>query len=100
MSPLKSTPFLQTLCSILTNFCKSTLAIGMFSVGSKDTNLLFLLLLWLITVCGDTETNHGPDFNPALIELSVLHLNIRSLRNKIHVLGNIASEYHVICVTE
>jgi hypothetical protein len=63
------------------------------------SQFILLLLLWL-NVCGDIEATPGPDFNPPLPELSVFHLNSRSLRNKIHVLENIASEYHVICVAE
>ena len=50
--------------------------------------------------CGNVETNTCPDLNPPVKELLVYHLNIRNLRNKIHFLENIDSEYHVICVTE
>ena len=45
-----------------------------------------------------------PDPGPSVIDdstvLSVFHINIRSLRNKIPYLSNIASEYDIICVSE
>jgi hypothetical protein len=40
------------------------------------------------------HSNPGPEF------ISIFHLNIRSLRNKISYLANIASDSHIICVTE
>ena len=46
-------------------------------------------------LCMDIHPNPGPDD-----VVSVFHLNIRSLRNKISYLSTIATEYDIICITE
>ena len=58
-----------------------------------------MLISWLI-VCGDVEINPGPADNPVKEHLSVFHLNIRSVRNKLNVLEDIAADYDSVCVTE
>jgi hypothetical protein len=58
-----------------------------------------MLISWLI-VCGDVEINPGPADNPVKGHLSVFHLNIRSVRNKLNVLEDIAADYDSVCVTE
>jgi hypothetical protein len=58
-----------------------------------------MLISWLI-VCGDVEINPGPADNPVKGHLSVFHLNIRSVRNKLNVLENIAADYDSVCVIE
>lgn len=60
-----------------------------------DNNDFQLLLLLLLIICMDIETNPGPTS-----ELSIFNWNIRSLRNKLHILEDVANEYHILCLTE
>lgn len=55
-----------------------------------------LILLLLLMLDNDIHQNPGPNE----LELSIFHLNARSIRNKIPYLEDIASENSIICVTE
>jgi len=44
----------------------------------------------------DIESNPGPVYS----DLSKFHLNIRSVRNKLKYVEDIAGEYDIICLTE
>ena len=44
----------------------------------------------------DIHPNPGPPFD----HISIFHINIRSLRNKVDYLSDIASDYDIVCVTE
>ena len=59
---------------------------------SSSPNLITLLLLMSMSV--------HPNPGPVNEVLSIFHINIRSLRNKVAYLSDIASDYDVICVTE
>ena len=48
----------------------------------------------------DVHPDPGPSVTDDSTVLSVFHINIRSLRNKISYLSDIASEYDIICVSE
>ena len=48
----------------------------------------------------DVHPDPGPGVTDDSRVLSVFHINIRSLRNKISYLSDIASEYDIICVSE
>ena len=67
--------------------------------GNAITSLYIYMLL--IIWGNNVESNPGPSSqtDDATI-LSVFHINIRSLRNKISCLSDIASEYDIICVSE
>lgn len=60
-----------------------------------NNNDFQLLLLLLIIICMDVEKNPGP-----ITDLQVFNWNIRSIRNKIDILDDIASECHILCLTE
>ncbi|MCU7958324.1 MAG: endonuclease/exonuclease/phosphatase family protein, partial [gamma proteobacterium symbiont of Bathyaustriella thionipta] len=46
---------------------------------------------------GDIETNPGPD---NIHELSILHLNIRSIRNKLDFIRDSFSDFDILCFSE
>lgn len=55
-----------------------------------------VILLLLLLVFMDIESNPGPNSG----ELSVFHLNVRSIRNKLDYIEDIAGEYDVLCLSE
>ena len=57
----------------------------------------FLIILLLLLHAGDIETNPGPE---NVHELSILHLNIRSIRNKLHFILGIFSDFNILCFPE
>ncbi|PJE78013.1 hypothetical protein CI610_03058 [invertebrate metagenome] len=68
------------------------------TLSAITNNSCFLLLLQLLILsCNDVHPNPGPN---KINDISVFHLNIRSLKNKISFLENVASDYDVVCVTE
>ena len=64
---------------------------------SLTSNIYFLLiLLILIILDNDVHQNPGPEVQ----ELSIFHLNARSVRNKLAYLEDIASDFSILCITE
>ena len=65
-------------------------------IARMDTNSLQFPIVILLLLCLDIHPNPGQitDY------VSIFHLNIRSLRNKIAYLCDIASDYDIVCVTE
>ena len=79
--------YLQNLICMFVQTCHFTFS----------TNIQFnLILLLLLILDNDIHQNPGPKE----YELSVFHLNARSVRNKLSYLEDIASEPSIICVTE
>ena len=61
-------------------------------------NLQFLLVMILLLLeAGDVEINPGPIPENTL---SALHLNIRSIRNKIEYLRDNFTDFDILCFTE
>ncbi|XP_021364976.1 uncharacterized protein LOC110457857 [Mizuhopecten yessoensis] len=59
----------------------------------------FLLIMQLLLLsCNDVQPNPGPENHDK--DLSIFHLNIRSLRNKLSSVEQLASDYDIICITE
>lgn len=54
----------------------------------------------LLLVCGDVEKNPGPDTPVSSGELSLLHLNVRSIRNKIDYIFDNLADHDILCFTE
>lgn len=66
---------------------------------SNICNLPFtLLLLLLLLEAGDVESNPGPD--DGIHDLSILHLNIRSIRNKMEYIKDNFLDYNILCFSE
>jgi len=55
-----------------------------------------VILLMLLLQHMDVESNPGP----RLGELSIFHLNIRSVRHKLDYIEDIVDEYDIVCLTE
>ncbi len=64
-----------------------------------DLNIyLAITLTMLILLSGDISENPGPESFSG--SLSVLHLNIRSIRNKISYIEDCLSDFDILCFTE
>ena len=61
-----------------------------------NTQCFFVMFLVLLQA-GDIETNPGPENG---YELSILHLNIRSIRNKLDFILDNFSEFNILCFSE
>ena len=57
----------------------------------------FIVILFLLLQAGDIETNPGPE---NVHELSILHLNIRSIRNKLDFILDNFSDFNILCFSE
>ena len=60
-------------------------------------------MILLLILSGDIETNPGPMFNDSITNihrLSVVHLNIRSIRNKTDFIPDHLSDFHIMCFTK
>lgn len=86
--------------SIFYDFCKSSKyfcnIILLCLQNYFNNNVYAVILIILIRMCMDVELNPGPNTN----DLSIFHLNIRSVRNKLSYIEDIASEYNIISLTE
>lgn len=58
-------------------------------------SMYFFALVLILS--GDIETNPGPSYE-SVVEL--IHLNVRSIRNKIDSLNTIVSDFDIACFTE
>jgi hypothetical protein len=83
-----------SLVSFISNFSRF---IARNCYSPFTINIQFTLFLLLLLVLGnDVHPNPGPhDY-----ELSIFHLNARSVRNKLSYVEDIASESSILCVTE
>lgn len=73
----------------------------------STVNLEFLVvLLLLVLMSGDVSENPGPDLESIstvtgdTCSLSILHLNIRSIRNKIKYIEENFNDFDILCFTE
>ena len=57
----------------------------------------FLIILMLLLQAGDIETNPGPE---NIHDLSIVHLNIRSIRNKTEYITDNLLDFNILCFTE
>ena len=76
-------------------------AVRLMFTSLKDlvNNLDFkLLLLFLILEAGDVEKNPGP--NTTEHSLSIIHSNIRSIRNKFDFITEYFLDFDILCFTE
>ena len=61
-----------------------------------NTQCFFVMFLLLLQA-GDIETNPGPENG---YKLSILHLNIRSIRSKLDFILDNFSEFNILCFSE
>ena len=89
-------------CLLFRYLCYNFVNLTRFVDGDVINITLILCLLKLcILLSGDVEINPGPSHGDVLNKsISILHHNIRSLRNKIQYIANIVDEFDIICFTE
>ena len=98
-----SKPFSFIIESLLFLFFKIKLELCHVNsyMQSSILNLEFALVIFLLVLMsGDVEINPGPSTTDGTRSISVLHLNIRSLRNKIEFIKDHFIEYDILCFTE
>ena len=81
----------------MTQISVTCVILTLLFIRAQSNNKCPLLYLYLlIYLSNDLERNPGPgnDF------ITIFQLNIRSLRNKVGYLSDLASEYDILCVTE
>ena len=59
-----------------------------------EFNFVFRFLFFILLLTGDIELNPGPKSGSVL---DIIHLNIRSIRNKIKDLYTIVLEFDIAC---
>ena len=97
-----SLDLLQTLARLLQHFYL-TFIITCFLMACNSANANFIhVIALLLLLSGDVELNPGPDFdtNDDLGALSLIHLNIRSIRHKLDYIFKTLSDYGILCFTE
>jgi hypothetical protein len=68
---------------------------------SSILNLEFTFVIFLLVVLsGNVEINPGPSTDVQTSSLSILHVNIRSIRNKIEYIKDNYLDYDILCFTE
>ena len=73
--------------------------LGLKSSVLNDKIVLYRVLLLLM--CMDVHPNPGPSPTATSVNsLDVLHLNTRSIRNKMDYIENIAESFHILCFSE
>ena len=79
------------------NFKYTCLVINSF----VNINILYVIMQ-LILISGDVSENPGPDLDQSNQNdnLSILHLNIRSIRNKLEYVKDNLSDFDILCFTE
>ena len=64
---------------------------------SVEFNLVSQFLFFILLLSGDIELNPGPKYGSVL---DIIHLNIRSIRNKIEDLYTIVHDFDIVCFSE
>lgn len=82
-------------------------SIGLFELAMKHLsrhivvlNFYLQFFMSFLLLCGDIEVNPGPINNIMANVLDILHLNIRSIRNKVAHLNTIVHDFDILCFTE
>ena len=85
---LKIKNFLRNCCNKLYSFLNTYI----------NSSFLKVVLLLLLLQAGDIDRNPGPSETPQ--DLSVAHLNIRSIRNTLDYIKDIFLDFDIICYSE
>lgn len=99
-------PFYIELLKIIGSSLKSFYRV--FNVSIKFIlpcilNIEFsVIALLLVIMSGDVLENPGPELNTSLNSdsLSIIHLNIRSIRNKLDYIQEYLTDFNILCFTE
>ena len=101
---------LNTICKHFVNSINLLSYKLLRNTGNTNVTFLFLIILSLISQQSDIEKNPGPltdnsshsdstDINN-INRLTILHLNIRSIRNKLNSILDFADGINILCFTE
>lgn len=92
--------FIYLLLSGLMYMLNIVAGILKYNINTPSFNnlLVSIILLLLLLLAGDVEINPGPDNETG--SLSVLHLNIRSIRNKLSYIEEELTDFDILCFTE
>ncbi len=69
-----------------------------FGISLLYNTVQLIFCLMLLIRAGDVESNPGPTNESG--SLSILHLNIRSIRNKISYIEDTFADFDILCFTE
>ena len=72
------------------------LALGGFLKHDKFTFYKIILLM----ICMDIHPNPGPNNTNTIHTLDILHLNTRSIRNKMNSISDLSESYQILCFSE
>lgn len=92
--------------SIPNSYCKQMVSWYSVRIKSLRLNEQFInlsnILILILLLSGDIHENPGPDFDQTDQgnSLSVLHLNVRSIRNKFEFIKDNFSDFDILCFTE
>ena len=84
----------MSLQKLFSCICRHTYTLMVFNFCSLQC---FFVILILLLQPGDIETNPGPE---NVHDLSILHLNIRSIRKKLDFILDHFSDFNILCFTE
>lgn len=71
--------------------------LGLSSFVRNDQFKFYRLILLLM--CMDIHSNPGPEQNE-IHALDIVHLNTRSIRNKLDYLSNVVDSFQIVCFSE
>ena len=96
--------FLKWFFSYTTQVIKAT-SETLYSLSMSILNLEFSIVVFLLVILsGDVSENPGPGNSEASSQLpnalSILHLNIRSIRYKLDYINENFIDFNVLCFTE
>ena len=90
---LKLNLLFNMYCSVNRDFC----LLGLSSLVKNDQFKFYKLILLLMSM--DIHSNPGPD-SGGIHSLNIVHLNARSIRNKLEFLPNLVESFQIACFTE
>ena len=94
--------FLMLLASLMKLFSRSVSSSVKFILPCILNLEFSVIVLLLVIMSGDVLENPGPDLNTSADSdsLSIIHLNIRSIRNKIDYIKDSLADFDILCFTE
>ena len=66
---------------------------------NKNEQFAFYRII-LLMICMDIHPNPGPNDTNSAHTIDILHLNTRSIRNKLNFISNLSNSYQVVCFSE
>ena len=94
---LHITGFQLTMWTVITISLQKSFAHRVFTVWGIG---YFFILIMLLLLSGDIETNPGPNTSNGVSSLAIYHQNIRSIRNKMEYISDNWIDFDILCFTE